>query len=183
MSTEQLENMSNLVANIFKIEKSPTLKATIPALISFLKWSRKAGPEQDSLRRAVKVWFIRAQKPAKIISEEDSIDDIDDALFEETEAMLSERVERWAKELEAKGRAEGETEGRAKGEAEGRAKGRAEGHSGGLRDMLISITEKKFGQLPEALCIHINAADEQELHRISALLISASDPEELFPKE
>ena len=108
MNEDELLRMCNLAAEIFRIEKSETLRAAIPPFVSFLHWTSKAGPEQDSLKRAVKVWFTRAQKPAKIID----VDDLDgDTSPEEIEPMLSERIERWSKELLGQGRAEGELNG------------------------------------------------------------------------
>ena len=72
----------------------------------------KDGPEQDSLKRAVKVWFTRAQRPVKIID----VTDLDDDLSpEEIEPTLSERIERWSKELLQQGLAEGEAKGRVEG--------------------------------------------------------------------
>ena len=95
-------------AEIFRIEKSPTLEASIPPFMSFMKWTTKAGAEQDSLKRAVKAWFSRAQKPAKILTDEDAIDEM---AIEEIEPMLSERIEKWSSELVEKGRQEGMAKG------------------------------------------------------------------------
>lgn len=113
MNDADLEKMCNLVAEIFRIEISATLKASIPPFISFLKWTQKAGAQQDSLKRAAFVWYHQAQRSAKLI------DDTDDAArmaIEEIEPMLSERVEQWSKQLREEGRAEGEAKGRAEGE-------------------------------------------------------------------
>jgi len=60
MDDDELENMCNLVAQIFRIEKSETVKASLPPLFSFIEWSKRAGAQQDSLKRAIKVWFTRA---------------------------------------------------------------------------------------------------------------------------
>lgn len=108
MNEAELSRMCNLAAEIFRIEKSATLKASISPFLSFLKWTTKAGAEQDSLKRAMKVWFTRAQKPVKIISEDDAIDEM---AIEEIEPMLSERIEKWSSELVEKGRAEGKAVG------------------------------------------------------------------------
>jgi predicted transposase/invertase (TIGR01784 family) len=116
MNEAELESMCSLTAEIFRIEKSKTLRAAIPPFLSFLKWTTKAGAQQDSLKRAMKVWFIQAQKPAKIIDTNDSINEME---LEEIEPMLSERIEKWSKELVDKGRVEGEAKGKAEGKAEG----------------------------------------------------------------
>ncbi len=99
--------MSNMVAEIFRIEKSPTLEASLSAFLSVLKWTKKAGAMQDSLKRALSVWFLRAQKPAKIMGKDDAIIEMD---IEEIEPMLSERIVKWQEEFKAEGRAEGRVE-------------------------------------------------------------------------
>jgi predicted transposase/invertase (TIGR01784 family) len=108
MNDTDLERMSNLVAELFRIENSTALNACIPPFLSFLKWTYKAGPEQKELKRAVKAWFARAQKPAKLID----ADIVDEMAPEEMEPMLSEKIERWSKELRSEGMAEGELRGR-----------------------------------------------------------------------
>jgi len=112
MSAAELEKMSNLVAEVFRIELSDNLKASIPPFMSFLKWTEKAGPEQDHLRRAVLVWYKRAQLPAKLIGDNEVAKEI---VLEEVEPMLSEKVEEWSKALREEGRAEGLAEGKAEG--------------------------------------------------------------------
>ena len=67
--------MSNLVAEIFRIERSATLRASIPPFLSFLKWTTKAGAQQDSLKRAFIVWYKRAQKSAKIIELDEDLEE------------------------------------------------------------------------------------------------------------
>ena len=96
MNEDELASMSNLVAEIFRIEKSASLEASIPPFLSFLKWTTKAGAQQDSLKRAIKAWFTRAQKPAKLIDDNDAIEEM---ALEEIEPMLSERIQKWTDEL------------------------------------------------------------------------------------
>jgi hypothetical protein len=52
-----LEEMSNLVAEMFRIEKSATLKDSVAAMVSFFQWTQKAGPQQG-VHQAVreKIW-------------------------------------------------------------------------------------------------------------------------------
>ena len=129
--------MCNLAAEIFRIEKSDTLRASIPPFVSFLRWTSKAGPEQDSLKRAVKVWFSRAQKPAKILDENDAVHEM---APEEIEPMLSERIEKWSNDLIRQGR----TEGKAEGKIEGKIEGQTEGIQNVARNMLkkgMSVSE------------------------------------------
>jgi predicted transposase/invertase (TIGR01784 family) len=110
MNETELMKMSNLVAEVFRIELSETLKASIPPFVSFLKWTERAGPEQDHLKRAVFAWYKRAQMPAKLIDDDDVAEEM---VLEEIEPMLSERVAEWTKALRAEGKAEGLAEGKA----------------------------------------------------------------------
>ena len=114
LNDEELAAMSNLAAELFRIENSASLRACIPPFLSFLKWTERTGGEQADLRRAVKAWFTRAQKPAKL-TDENALSDLSP---EEMEPMLSERIEQWSKELVEQGRAEGEAEGVRKGHVE-----------------------------------------------------------------
>ena len=34
------------------------MRASIVAFLSFLEWTKKAGAQQESLERALKVWFF-----------------------------------------------------------------------------------------------------------------------------
>ena len=100
----ELEKMCNLAAEIFRIEKSTSLKASIPPFVSFLKWTTKAGAQQDSLKRAVRVWFTRAQRGVKLFDDDEAIEALD---LEETEMGLAERIEKWTDEIKAEGREQG----------------------------------------------------------------------------
>ncbi|MFO8074307.1 MAG: hypothetical protein R6V85_20790 [Polyangia bacterium] len=101
---------------MFRIEKSATMRASIMAFLSFLEWTKKAGAQQESLKRALKVWFFKAQKPGKIIAEGDAIERMP---LEELEPMLSERIRKWQDELVAQGREEGEARGLSRGREQG----------------------------------------------------------------
>ncbi|MFO8073189.1 MAG: Rpn family recombination-promoting nuclease/putative transposase [Polyangia bacterium] len=131
LDSDELESMSNLAAEIFRIEKSPDLVSSVQAFWSLCKWTVKAGPEQRRLIRAIKVWFIRAQKPAKLLFEDDAIEEMD---LKELEPMLSERIQKWQDELLAKGREQGLTEGETKGREQGREQGLTEGEAKGREE-------------------------------------------------
>ncbi len=38
------------------------MRASIVAFLSFLEWTKKAGAQQESLERALKVWFLKKRK-------------------------------------------------------------------------------------------------------------------------
>jgi predicted transposase YdaD len=161
MSEAELESMCNLVAEIFRIEMSPTVMASIPPLLSFIKWTTKAGPQQDSLRRAAIAWYKRAQKSAKIIGDDDAVDEMSP---EELEPMFSERIEKWTEEL----RAEGEARGEARGKAEGKA------------ELLLSLFEMKFGSVSNEIRTRIESSNAEEILRMSARLMTADTPTDVF---
>ena len=160
MNEGELERMSNLVAEIFRIEKSATLKASIPPFLSFVKWTTKAGAQQDSLKRAFIVWYKRAQRSAKIIEHGE---DLEEMSPEEMEPMLSERIEKWTEEL------------RVEGEAKGREEGKAE--------MFLSLFEMKFGAPSAEIREQIKSAGEEEIQRLSARLLTAETASEIFLPE
>jgi hypothetical protein len=184
MNEGELERMSNLVAEIFRIEKSATLKASIPPFLSFVKWTTKAGAQQDSLKRAFIVWYKRAQRSAKIIEHGD---DLEEMSPEEMEPMLSERIDKWTEELraegEAKGRVEGEAKGRVEGEAKGRVEGEAKGRAEGKAEMFLSLFEMKFGAPSAEIREQIKSAGEEEIQRLSARLLTAEMVSEIFLPE
>ena len=145
MSEAELKKMCNLVADVFRIELSESLKASIPPFLSFLKWTQKAGPEQDSLRRAAFAWYKRAQMPAKIIEDGDVAMDM---ALEEIEPMLSDRIEQWSKKLRDEGKAEGRAEGKAEGEADGRRAVAARLLASGVDvSEVVKLTELKEDEL------------------------------------
>ena len=168
MNEGELERMSNLVAEIFRIEKSATLRASILPFLSFVHWTTKAGARQDSLKRALIVWYKRAQRSAKIVEHGE---DLEEMSPEEMEPMLSERIEKWTEEL----RAEGEAKGRVEGEAKGRAEGKAE--------MFLSLFEMKFGAPSPEIWEQIKSAGEEEIQRLSARLLTADTASEIFLPE
>jgi hypothetical protein len=145
------------VAEIFRIEKSASLDASIPPFLSFLKWTTKAGAQQDSLKRAFKVWLTRAQKPAKLIGEDDAIDEM---AIEEMEPMLSERIQKWSDELIAKGKAEGKAEGRV--------------------GVLVELFERKFGLMSDEIRAHVSMLDADSVVRMIERLHVAESPEDVI---
>ncbi len=184
LDDKELEQIQNLASDIFRIEKSPSLKACIPPILSFLKWTSKAGASQDSLKRAFFLWFNKAQKPAKILLENDDLD----IYSEEVETMLSERIEKWSYELraagEAKGRIEGEAKGRVEGEAKGRvegeAKGRVEGEAKAKVEIFTKLYEKKFGSLSQEIIDCLKSADTSTVESLIESLIFAANPEDVL---
>ena len=161
LDDDELKNMCNLAAEMFRIEKSTTLESSVSAFISFLKWTEKAGARQDSLKRAIKVWFIRAQKPAKIIDYDDAIEKMD---LEELVPMLSERMEKFQNELIAEGRRKGQAEGRAEAET----------------TIFINLFEEKFGSISDETRARVKASNSETLSVFFKKLLSAEKPDDIF---
>jgi flagellar biosynthesis/type III secretory pathway protein FliH len=102
-------------------------------------------------------WYKRAQKSAKIIGDDDAVDEMSP---EELEPMFSERIEKWTEEL------------RAEGEARGKAEGKAE--------LLLSMFEMKFGSLSDEARARIESASAEEILRMSARLLTSVTPADVF---
>jgi hypothetical protein len=132
------------------------LTGSVAALVSFFKWTERAGDQQESLKRALWMWFNRAQKAAKIVDSDDAIETM---AKEELEPMLSERIEKWQKELID----------------EGEAKGRAEGEAG----FLIRLCEQKLGPLSRDVKDLIRSADSDQLLAWGERLIDAKSLDDL----
>ena len=125
------------------------------------------------MKRAIKVWFTRAQKPAKLVDSDDAIEDM---ALEEIEPMLSERIQKWTDELIQKGRDEGITVGKAEGLAEGKSEGLTEGHA----RVFIALFEKKFGPMSDAVLARVTSASADQLLRFSERLLSATTLDDVF---
>jgi predicted transposase/invertase (TIGR01784 family) len=65
-------------------------------------------------------------------------------------------------------------------QAQGRAEGREEGRAEGRVELLVQLLESKFGQLPDETRARVSRANEAELKRWSAKILSATSLDEVF---
>ncbi|MBF0188284.1 MAG: Rpn family recombination-promoting nuclease/putative transposase [Magnetococcales bacterium] len=157
-----LADMQNLVAALFRLEKSQTptdIRAVLKSLITWLK-----APEQLSLRRAFTVMLGRVLLPRRVPGQ--TIPELND--LQEVDAMLAETVQEWTKQWKAEGRAEGRNEGRAEGRAE---------EAG---SMLSRLLQRRFGDLPHWAQEKIQNANVKTLEQWSDRIFDADSLEAVF---
>ena len=118
--------MRNLVAALFRLEKSRTQQDVQQVLALLVDWLR--APVYEGLRRAFAVWLRRVLLPARLPAM--SLPEVQDLV--EVQSMLAERVIEWTQEWKEQGRREARR-------VERRAALAAE------RALLRRMTQKRFG--------------------------------------
>ncbi|MEO5364856.1 MAG: Rpn family recombination-promoting nuclease/putative transposase [Magnetococcus sp. WYHC-3] len=162
----ELMSKRNLVAALFRLEKSrsPTdIRAAVGSLLAWLK-----APEQMSLLRAFTVMLGRVLLPRKVPGQ--PVPELND--LQEVDAMLAETVQEWTMAWEAKGRQEGRQEGHQEGHQEGRREEAA--------DILLQLLPQRFGPLPPSVAQRVSRASLGELELWTSRIFSASALEEIF---
>ena len=157
--------LRNLVAALFRLEKSPDPAALRQALSALITWLQ--APEQASLRRAFTVWIKRVLLPARLPGV--PLPEIADLL--EIETMLAERVVEWTKTWEQQGI---ET---------GRLQGRLEGRLEGEQSLLVRQLRKRFGPLDAATEARLQAASTAEIERWAERILEARQLADVFTEE
>ncbi len=158
---EELQNLNNLVAALFRLENSKDPQQLLDVVIHLLQWL--AGPEQDSLRRAFTVWFSRVLFPSRITeTNKPSIEELD-----EVKTMLAERVKEWNRESMQRGMQKGMQKGMQRGMQRGMQKG--------ALNLLARQLEIKFGPIAPEVMIRLEQADEQQLLEWSEQILTASN--------
>jgi len=155
---QDLRDLNNLVAALFRLESSKNPQQLLDVVILLLQWL--AGPEQDTLRRAFTVWFSRVLFPNRIAeTNKPSIEELD-----EVKTMLAERVKEWNRESMERGI----------------QKGMQKGIQKGALNLLIRLLETKFGPIGPEVMKRLEQADEQQLLNWSERILSAKKPSDIF---
>lgn len=165
--------LNNLVAALFRLEKSLGPQPLQEALAALIDWL--AAPEQASLRRAFTVWIKRVLLPGRLPGVH--LPDVADLL--EVKSMLAERVIEWTEQWKQQGLEEGREKGREEGREEGRAEGRREGEANLLERLLIN----RFGPLNEITRARLHAASREQLEHWADRILGAGCLEEVFGDE
>jgi len=131
---ELLSQLNNLVAILFRLEKSRTKPETQQALKVLRQWLKNSPP---SLILAFRTWFRRVKLPRHLPGE--VLPELSD--LQEIENMLETTADNWLEQAK--------DEGRQQGRQEGRQEGIQEGFQEGLRKVLVGLLEQKFGSLNE----------------------------------
>ncbi|MEO5370986.1 MAG: Rpn family recombination-promoting nuclease/putative transposase [Magnetococcus sp. DMHC-1] len=101
----ELKSMQNVVAALFRLEKSRTIDDVRQVIRELDLWLK--GPEQRELRRTFANWLVRILLPRlskKISANLESVPEIND--LKEARVMLAETAERWTREWLQQGRLE-----------------------------------------------------------------------------
>jgi hypothetical protein len=153
--------LRNLVAALFRLEGAPTVEAADSVIAHLVEWL--SGEEHQRLRRAFAVWLsrrLRRQMPEANISETEDLLEI--------RRMYAENL---FEAIERKARAAGR-----KGWEAGRQEGRQETQAAILRRLLT----RRFGELPPAIQVRIEAADSDSIDAWLDRIIDAPDLESVF---
>ena len=155
---QELRDLNNLVAALFRLESSKDPQQLLDVVILLLQWL--AGPEQDTLRRAFTVWFSRVLFPNRIAeTHKPSIEELD-----EVKTMLAERVKEWNKESMQRGIQKGMQKGMQKG----------------ALNLLSRLLETKFGPIGPEVMKRLEQADEQQLLNWSERILTAGNLSDIF---
>ncbi|MBF0260735.1 MAG: Rpn family recombination-promoting nuclease/putative transposase [Magnetococcales bacterium] len=154
----ELGAMRNLVAALFRLEKSRSVEEIRSALGCLIDWLK--APEQASLRRAFTVMLGRVLLPRRVPGQ--SVPEMRD--LQEVETMLAETVQEWTQQWEAKGLLQGRQEGRQEGEAA----------------MLLRQLYRRFGMVPDWVGEKVSQADSQALEAWSLRILDAQSLDEIF---
>jgi predicted transposase YdaD len=158
--------LQNLVAALFRLEKSQGPQPLHTALSALIQWL--AAPEQASLRRAFTVWIKRVLLPARLPGV--SLPAVGDLL--EINTMLAESVTEWTENWKQQGL----REGRREGLQEGRQIGRLEGES----TLLERLLAKRFGPLDDDIRARLQAASSEQLETWAERLLDAANLSDVF---
>ena len=158
--------LQNLVAALFRLEKShgpQPLQAALSALIDWLD-----APEQASLRRAFTVWVKRVLLPGRLPGVH--LPEVGDLL--EIKSMLAESVIEWTEEWKRQGIQEGIQEGIRKGRQEGRQEGEV--------ILLERLLVKRFGPLSDDTHARLQSASHAQLENWAERILDARRLSEVF---
>jgi predicted transposase/invertase (TIGR01784 family) len=144
VSEESLNQPDNAVARLVEIERLLNPEDLAP-LIEKLKNQLNA-PQNTELRRAFTVWINRVV--LKRFTPLDNLPELHD--LPEVQEMIEERIEMWKQNLVQ----QGEYAGILKGKLEGKQEGQAQ--------LLLRFLMRRFGVLPPAVVMQINAATHLE---------------------
>jgi hypothetical protein len=165
-SNEDLIPLKNLVAALFRLEKSQNEEDIREVLRHLIDWLNM--PEQLSLNRAFATWLVEIalprQHPDTIFPEINNLEGVN--------SMLAETIQGWYAEAEAKGKAIGKAKGRAEGKAEGKVIGEAK--------TLILLLETKFTVLSDEQKQNIFKLKEEVLEKAVTYIFRATSLEDMF---
>jgi predicted transposase/invertase (TIGR01784 family) len=158
LSEQELAPLHNLVAALFRLERSQTVTDIQAVLTHLMDWLQT--PQQDSLRRDFITWLQRVILPKRLPQVQfPPIQEL-----QETRNMLAETVQQWYAEAENRGHQQGLQQGKLEGE----------------RLVFKLQLQAKFGSLSLAIEEQIQALDAETLLPCAQRLLTATTIEEVF---
>ena len=154
-----LARHDNLVASLFRLEQCRELDRVEPLVNRLVGQLKETG--QESLCRAFAVWLDRVIL-TRLSGERTTINDL-----WEKQTMLSERFDEWEAQFLQEGRRQGMREGWKAGEAA----------------LLTRQLQKRFGELPEPVCIRVRDAGPDKLEHWGERLLEAATLDDVFVDE
>ena len=171
VSEESLNQPDNAIARLVEIERLLNPEDLAP-LIEKLKNQLNA-PQNTELRRAFTVWINRV-----VLKRFEPLNDLPELHdLPEVQEMIEERIDAWKHNLVQQGVLQGirqgVQQGIQQGEYAGILKGKQEGQLEGQTQLLLRFLMRRFGVLPPAVVMQINAATD--LAQIEAWFDAAID--------
>ena len=152
IADSELESLRNLVAALFRLEKSRGPEDIQRILTALIEWLQEPGLAE--LRRSFTAWLVGVLLPGRV----PGITIPQVANLQEVRSMLAERVVEWTQQWKDEGLEEGRREGLEK-----------------FRAVILRDLESRFGPLPEEVRLRIEGIDSiEELAELSLRAGAAS---------
>lgn len=146
--------LQNLVAALFRLEKSRTPQRMIQAVGALVDWLQ--APAQTSIRRAFTVWIRRVLLPSRLPGT--ILPEANDLL--EVKTMLAETVQNWTQQWMQEGLQQGLLQGEA--------------------NLLERLLVKRFGPLPQATRAQLASATKDQLECWAERMLDAPTLQAVF---
>ncbi len=163
--SSELAELKNLVAALFRLEKSRDLETVRSAVANLITWLKQ--PDQSGLLRAFTRWiyhvFIKTRYPKVKLPEVENL--------EEAHTMLSKTVVEWTKQWKQEGLEKGREEGLEKGLEKGREM---------MARALVRLLERKFGTLNDEDRRRVLEAKITDLDKWTDRIIDATTLKQIF---
>ncbi len=134
IADSELESLRNLVAALFRLEKSRGPEDIQRILTALLEWLRE--PDLAALRRSFSAWLSGVLLPSRVPGI--AITQVAD--LQEVKSMLAESVMEWTDQWKQEGRQEGQEDALEK-----------------ARGVLVRDLERRFGLLPDKVRRRVDA--------------------------
>lgn len=176
LKDSDLALQQNLVAALFRLEKSRTAQEIRLVVGELIEWLRS--PEQLSLRRAFAVWLGRVLLPRRVPGQ--TIHEVHD--LQEVDTMLAETVQEWTREWEQRGLEKGLKMGLEQGLERGLERGLGQGLREGAVRVLHRLIKQKWGDLclPPELEERLGQATLDEIETWTDRVLGAESVREVF---